>query len=121
MSSPTATETVVSVHNPASASASALSRLSVSPLSPAPIYIGVLLVAVGFVLLGITWGQVAGETVVAAQLPYFASGGFIGLGLVMVGLTTVSVAAKRRDTQLRVQQMELLVGALDELRHSRER
>jgi hypothetical protein len=118
MSSQAERETLVSVHDPAEGSSS---RFSVSPLSPAPLYIGVVLVIAGFVLLAITWGQVAGETIVAAQLPYFASGGFIGLALVMVGLTTISVAAKRRDTQLRVQQMELLVGALEELRQDRER
>jgi NADH:ubiquinone oxidoreductase subunit 6 (subunit J) len=122
MSSPAASETLVSVHNPAESRAGAFPlRFSVSPLSPVPTYVGIVLVLVGFVLMGITWGQVAGETTVAAQLPSFASGGFVGLGLVMVGLTTVTVAARRRDTQLRAQQMQLLADALEELRQGRER
>jgi hypothetical protein len=122
MSSPAASETLVSVHNPADSQTGAFPlRLSISPLSPVPTYVGIVLVLVGFVLMGITWGQVAGETTVAAQLPYFASGGFVGLGLVMVGLTTVTVAARRRDTQLRAQQMQLLTDALEELRQGRER
>jgi hypothetical protein len=122
MTSQTASETLVSVHDPAETYASPLSRFrSSGPQSPVPTYVGILLVLIGFVLLGVTWGQVAGETNVAAQLPYFASGGFIGIALVMTGLTTVSIAAKRRDTQLRVQHMELLADALDELRQSNER
>jgi hypothetical protein len=121
MSSPASSETLVSVHDPARGATSPLTRLpSVSPLSPTPTYVGIIVVVIGFVLLGVTWGQVAAETTVAAQLPYVASGGLIGLGLVMVGLTAISVAAKRRDTQLRAQQMELLAGALDELRQGRE-
>ena len=122
LSSPAASETLVSVHNPLESRSSALAaRFSVSPLSPVPTYVGILLVLAGFVLMGVTWGQVAGETTVAAQLPYFASGGFVGLGLVMVGLTTVTIAARRRETQLRAQQMQLLTDALEELRQGRER
>ena len=114
-------ETLVSVRDP-HAEHRRVSRLpALDPLSATPTYVGIALLLVGFVLLGITWGQVAGETEVAAQLPYFASGGFVGLGLIMTGLTTVSIAAKRRDGQLRQQQVELLAAALDELRTSGER
>lgn len=122
MSSP-AVETLVSVREvPAAPEAGARSRLhSVSPLSPSPTYLGVILTVIGFGLLAITWGKVAGETNVAAQLPYFVSGGLFGIGLIMVGLTTVSIAAKRRDAQLRAQQVELLAAALDELRESQAR
>lgn len=89
---------------------------SLNALSPVPTYLGLGLVLLGFVLIGITWVQVAGEVNVAAQVPYFASGGFGGLAFVMAGLTTVSVAAKRRDSLLRAAQMELLASALYELR-----
>jgi hypothetical protein len=113
-------DTLVSMSEPPAVERGRSMRLpSLSPLSPAPTYAGVVLVLAGFVLLAITWGQVAGETNVAAQLPYFVSGGLVGLGLIMVGLTTVSIAAKRRDSQLRAQQIELLASALDELRISR--
>ena len=122
MSSSTISETLVSVNDPLEPSGRSfpMSR-SISPLSPTPTYVGVILTLLGFVLLGITWGQVAGETTVAAQLPYFASGGFIGLGLVMVGLTTISVASRRRDTQLRAQQTQLLTDALEGLQVDRTR
>lgn len=86
------------------------------PLSPAPTYIGICVIAVGFVLLAIAWGGVAGEDNVAFQVPYLVSGGLVGLGLIMVGLTIVNVAAKRRDAALREQQIQLLAAALHELR-----
>ena len=85
------------------------------PLSPVPTYLGIAVAAVGFVLVLFAWGQSAGETNVALQIPYLISGGMVGLGLVMVGVTVVNVAAKRRDAQLREQQTELLASALREL------
>lgn len=87
-----------------------------APNTPVPTYVGVAVTAVGFILLAICWGKVAGETDVARQLPYLASGGLIGVALVMVGLTVVNVAAKRRDGFRREQQTQLLADALHELR-----
>ena len=86
------------------------------PLSPTPTYIGIGVAALGFVLLAIAWGGVAGEDNVAFQMPYLISGGLVGLGLIMVGLTIVNVAAKRRDAVLREQQIQLLAAALRDLR-----
>ena len=70
---------------------------------------------VGFVLIAIAWRQVAAETNVALQLPYLVSGGLTGLALVMVGVTVINVAAKRRDAVLREQQTALLADAIHEL------
>ena len=100
---------------------SAVSRRSrlpaLPPTSPIPTYVGIGIAAVGFVLIAFAWGKVAGiADNVALQLPYLVSGGLTGLGLVMVGLTIVNVAAKRRDALLRQQQTELLADALNELR-----
>ena len=86
------------------------------PLSPTPTYLGIGVAALGFVLIAVAWGQVAGETNVALQMPYLISGGLFGLALVLVGLTVVKVAAKRRVAALRQQQTELLADALRELR-----
>jgi hypothetical protein len=85
------------------------------PLSPVPTYLGIAVAAIGFVLILFAWGQSAGETNVALQIPYLISGGMVGLGLIMVGVTVVNVAAKRRDALLREQQTELLASALREL------
>jgi len=88
-------------------------------MSPVPIYVGVAVALAGFVLIAFAWSKVAGiADNVALQLPYLVSGGLTGLGLVMVGVTIVNIAAKRRDTQLRQQQTELLADALRELRNA---
>jgi hypothetical protein len=85
------------------------------PLSPGPVYAGIALTLAGFVLIAVAWGQTAHETNVALQIPYVLSAGFSGLGLVLVGVTVVNIAAKRRDALLREQQTQLLADALREL------
>lgn len=113
--------TTVMPETPAAPAGARPRRSAVSALnglSPVPTYLGLGLVLLGFLLIGVTWVRVAGQVNVAAQLPYFASGGFGGLGFIMAGLTTVSVAAKRRDTLLRAAQMELLASALVELQNT---
>jgi len=90
---------------------------AVSALSPVPTYIGIVVAGAGFALIFYAWSKVAGiADNVALQLPYLVSGGLTGLGLVMVGVTIINVAAKRRDARLRQQQTELLADALHELR-----
>ena len=84
--------------------------------SPALTFIGVGVAIIGFVLIAVAWGQVAGETQVYLQLPYLVSAGLTGLGLVMVGLTVVNVAAKRRDAADRDRQIDQLVSILQELK-----
>lgn len=95
------------------------SRLSsfgvLRPVSPIPTYAGVALTLVGFVLIAVTWGQIASLNDVAKQLPYVVSGGLTGLGLILVGMTVVSVAARRREAALRERQAELLGRSLDQL------
>jgi hypothetical protein len=89
----------------------------VSALSPAPTYVGIIVAAAGFALIFYAWSKVAGiADNVALQMPYLVSGGLTGLGLVMVGVTIINVAAKRRDARLREQQTQLLADALHELR-----
>jgi hypothetical protein len=97
-------------------------RLPTLPaLSPVPTYAGIAVTAIGFAIIAFAWGKVAGiADNVALQMPYLVSGGLAGLGLVMVGVTIINVAAKRRDTQLRQQQTELLADALRELRNALE-
>ena len=84
------------------------------PLSPVPTYIGVVVTALGFVAMVVAWAGVAGEDNVARQVPYLVSGVGVGLGLVIVGVTIINVAAKRRDAELRARQMELLAQAVAE-------
>jgi hypothetical protein len=84
--------------------------------SPVLIYAGIGLAIIGFVLILVAWGQVAGETQVYLQLPYLVSAGFTGIGLIMVGVTVVNVAAKQRDAADRDRQMDQLVSIMDELK-----
>lgn len=95
---------------------------SLPALSPVPTYVGIAIAALGFALIAFAWGKVAGiADNVALQMPYLVSGGLTGLGLVMVGVTIVNVAAKRRDAQERQQQTQLLADALAELRNALDR
>jgi hypothetical protein len=84
--------------------------------SPAPTFIGVGVAILGFVLIMIAWGQVAGETQVYLQVPYLVSAGLTGLALVMVGLTIINVAAKQRDAVDRDRQIDQLISILGELK-----
>ena len=100
------TELPIDIETP---SPSGWSRLSfLRPASPVPIVVGVLLVAGGFGLIAYTWGRVAGLISVPLQLPYFVSGGLTGLGLILVGLTVINVAARRQDAAERAKQMDQL-------------
>jgi hypothetical protein len=83
--------------------------------SPVPIYIGIVVVLAGFALIGLTWGKVAGLLQVALQLPYLVSGGLTGLGLIVVGVTVISISAKRRDAAEQGRQLEQLAGIMKEL------
>ena len=85
------------------------------PLSPVPTYLGIAVALAGFVAIVVAWSRTAAETNVALQVPYLISAGLTGLGLVMVGVTVVNIAAKRRDAALREQQTALLADALREL------
>lgn len=79
-------------------------------------YAGVVLIAVGTVLLAIAWGKVAGLTNVGLQVPYVVSAGFTGLGFVAAGLTVVNISAKLEDARVRTRQLTELRELLGELR-----
>jgi hypothetical protein len=92
------------------------------PSSPLPVYVGVGLIAAGAALVGYTWLRVSGLLSVPLQLPYVASSGFTGLGIVIVGALVTSLAAKRRDADERRRQLEevaLLLEALSRALHDR--
>jgi hypothetical protein len=92
--------------------------LITDPASHLPTYLGVVVAAIGFVMIGIAWAQVAGEVDVWKQMPYLLSAGLPGLGLVMVGLVIINVSARRQDGAARARQMAALTEALGELQRS---
>jgi hypothetical protein len=87
-------------------------RAWMAPGSPASIYLGITITIVGFGLLAYTWSRVAGTAIVALQLPYVASGGFGGLGLVVIGILAINLGAKRRDAWQRDRRLEELAAIL---------
>ncbi len=90
-------------------------RRVLRPESPAPTLFGLALAAIGFILILVGWARLADETAVALQLPYVVSGAVVGLALIMVGLTIVTVQYKRRDAALLHEQLEELNDVLGQL------
>lgn len=86
-----------------------------SPESPLLVYLGLLLIVVGFGAIAFTWSKVAGTLAVPLQLPYLVSGGFVGLGSVVVGIAIISVGTKRRDASRREQDLQRVATALREI------
>jgi len=84
-----------------------------APTSPALVYTGVALIVIGFAVLAFTWSKVAGTAIVALQLPYLASGGFAGLGVLVLGVLLIYIGVKRRDAWQRERRLEALVSALE--------
>lgn len=93
-------------------------RAVTDPSSMIPTYAGVLIVLVGFALIGIAWARVAGLVDVWKQMPYVVSAGLPGLGLVMTGLVVINISARRQDGAARARQMETLTEALHDLQRS---
>lgn len=85
------------------------------PASLVPTYAGVVIVAIGFALIGVAWAEIAALTNVGLQMPYLVSAGFTGLGLVMFGLIVINVAAKRQDGAERARQMQTLTETFQAL------
>jgi hypothetical protein len=75
---------------------------------------GWLLVAAGAVGLLLGWIGVSREVLVAKQLPYLVSGGFAGLGLIILGARLL-VSEDMRSYEGRLERMEHLVDDLHEL------
>lgn len=79
--------------------------------SPVPTWAGLGVAGLGFALLMLAWGRVAGETLVAEQLPHVGLA-LVALALIMVGLATVTIQSKRQDADALLEQLEQLAGAL---------
>ena len=82
---------------------------------PPWIWLGVVVIGVGFALIAVAWGQVAAEREVYRQVPYVLSAGLVGLGLIMIGLTVLNIASRYRDASDRERQIAKLVRTLEEL------
>jgi hypothetical protein len=118
------TETIPQVRAPAQQSSAKTDRLSkvrrfgawlVAPDSRAVVYLGLAIVVLGFAVIAFTWSKVAATLSVALQLPYIASGGLIGLGLVVLGVGVLTIGVKRRENFGRVRQIEKLSATMESI------
>lgn len=82
------------------------------------VFASLAVVGVGFAVLAFTWGQVAGEALVARQLPYIVSGGLTGLALVVVGTALCVVAAWRAERQADQWELERICSLVREVADS---
>jgi hypothetical protein len=73
--------------------------------------VGYVLVGVGLIALLLGWYGVSGESVVAKQLPYLASGGLVGIALVALGGRFMLIQDLRRDSR-RLDRLETMVDEL---------
>lgn len=82
--------------------------------------LGLMVIAIGLVVIGIGWNGAAGSggevnhvPVVQAQLPWLLSGGFLGLGIVILGAATVIANAYRESEARLSARFEQLVDVLE--------
>lgn len=73
---------------------------------------GLLLIAVGLLVIGVAYNAVASQTVLLAQVPYVVSGGLTGLALVVVGAAVLVVNSARQDRALLEAKLDQVVDAL---------
>jgi hypothetical protein len=81
--------------------------------------LGLVVIAVGLIVIGIGWngaagagGQIGNVTDLRAQLPWLLSGGFIGLALVVFGAALVIVHNARVDRSRLEVKLDELVDAI---------
>jgi hypothetical protein len=82
---------------------------------PLLVYIGLATCAIGFALIAVSWGEVAGKLNVAVQIPYVVSAGFTGIGLIVVGAMIVNIAVRQIETGKREAQTAQMVAAMQDL------
>lgn len=87
-------------------------RLALPPLTPR-LLAGAVLVVAGLVSILVAWGQTRDINNAAAQIPYLASGGLIGVSLVGLG-GALLVGAGRRNGDEVVERLHSQVAELAE-------
>ena len=76
------------------------------------VWVGLAVSAVGIVFIAIAWGGAAGQTEDFRALPYLASAGFPGVGLVVVGGLVVALHAQATASSARRAQLDELRAVL---------
>jgi hypothetical protein len=73
--------------------------------------LGVALAVLGFIVIGLGWNGAAERITLVQQLPYLLSGGFFGLGLVVLGAAVLVADSHRRDRAELAVRLEALIDA----------
>lgn len=83
--------------------------------------LGLLVIGIGLVVIGVGWNGAAGSggevnhvPVVQAQLPWLLSGGFLGLGIVVLGAAMVIANAYRESEARLSARFEQVLAALEQ-------
>ena len=79
------------------------------------VWVGIVVVAAGFVLIAVAWGQIAATLNVGLQMPWLVSAGFTGLAVILTGLTIINAAVRQHDAADRRRQLEAVQQALAEV------
>ena len=74
-------------------------------------YLGYIFLAAGLIALFVGWYGAAGQSIVAKQIPYVASGGLLGVVLITVGNRVFLINDLRRDSG-RLDRLEEMVAEL---------
>jgi hypothetical protein len=70
--------------------------------------LGLGCIGIGLLLVGIGWNGAAGIDFVSGQIPYLLSGGFLGVGLIVLGAALLIVQNSRRDRAMLESQLREL-------------
>lgn len=86
-----------------------------------PLYLGVVVIAAGWVVLFLGWYQAGRQDLETGQIPYVLSGGFGGWGLLVMGGVGVLVDLVRQAEWRANQRLDELRGVLEEIAGAVER
>lgn len=75
-------------------------------------YVGIGMIAVGFVVIGLAWDGASELDFIQGQFPYLLSGGLGGLGLIVGGMALLAVQTVRQAGALETAQMTALTEGL---------
>jgi hypothetical protein len=73
------------------------------------------LIVIGFVLISLAWGLVAGEAQVFRQMRHILSAAVPGLALVIIGAAVLDVTTRARDDADQDRQFERLLAVFEKL------
>ena len=79
--------------------------------SRSSLYLSVALVAIGFLVIFFGWNGAAEKDFIQGQFPYLLSGGLVGMGLILCGLTLAAMQSFRRDILTLQDKIEELLEA----------